>query len=115
MPEVDYVGSQALLERGMAALRQAVAESAETLASAAQERAPVDTGTLRASIHVEKVEASGLSVAAEVSTGGEANEYALYQEVGTSKMAAQPYMTPALVDHANLHRQVCEKAWEDAF
>lgn len=115
MPEVTYVGSAALMARGMAAVRQAVVESAETMATQAQALSPVDTGTLQASIHVSNVEAGAREVTATVSTGGEASEYAVYQELGTSKMAAQPYMAPALINHAPLHKAVCEAAWRGAF
>lgn len=115
MPIVTYVGSAALMARGMANITQAVTESAETLVSSAQQLAPVDTGTLKASIHVADVTAGPGQVSARVSTGGEASEYAVYQELGTSRMAAQPYMTPALAAHAELHRKVCEAAWKGAF
>lgn len=115
MPNVTYVGSAALMARGMAAVQQAVVESAETMASSAQAIAPIDTGTLRASIHVTDVQTGAREVSAKVSTGGEASEYAVYQELGTSKMAAQPYMGPALINHAALHRAVCEAAWRGAF
>lgn len=115
MPIVTYVGSPALIAQGMGRIAQAVTESAETLATAAQDLAPVDTGTLRASIHVKSVEAGATEVKATVATGGEASEYAEYQETGTSKMAAQPYMGPALINHAPLHKAVCEAAWKGAF
>jgi HK97 gp10 family phage protein len=115
MPQVTYVGSAALMARGMAAVRPAVVQSAETLASTAQSMAPVDTGTLRASIHVNDVQSSATEVTAKVSTGGEASEYAEYQETGTSKMAAQPYMGPAVIAHGPLHKAVCEAAWKGAF
>lgn len=115
MPRVTYVGSEALIARGMAGVQAAVTQSAEALAASAQAKAPVDTGTLRASIHVRDVQASATEVSATVSTGGEASEYAEYQEVGTSKMAAQPYMTPALVAHQPLHIRMCENAWKAGF
>lgn len=112
MPEVRLIGSAAIIARGMAGVQAAVAQSAEALAADAGAQAPVDTGTLRASIHVQSVEASGTEVKATVSTGGEASEYAVYQELGTSKMAAQPFMTPALAAHAPVHRRMCETAWK---
>lgn len=115
MPIVTYIGSPALIARGMAAVRPAVIQSAETLASAAQANAPVDTGTLRASIHVGDVTGGATEVTAKVQTGGEASEYASYVETGTSKMAAQPYMATALIAHAGLHRRICEAAWRGAF
>lgn len=58
----------------------------------AKTAAPVDTGRLRGSIHT-----TGKSTpnGAEASVGTNV-EYALYQELGTSKMQAQPFLKPAL-------------------
>ena len=59
--------------------------------SAARTRAPVDTGFLRSSITGDW-QVDGQHVTGEVRAGA---EYAYFVENGTSKMAAQPYMTPA--------------------
>lgn len=116
MPEVTYVGSKALIARGMAAVVPAVTQSGEAMSGQVNIRpTPRDTGTLLGSVHVSEVKVTGSEVTATVSTGGEASEYAVYQELGTSKMAAQPYMGPALINHAALHRAVCEAAWRGAF
>jgi len=96
----------------MQAVQSAVTQSAETLATSAQGHAPVRTGTLRASIHVQGVQASGTEIKATVATGGESSEYAEYVETGTSRMAAQPYMGPAVISHAPVHLRVCENAWK---
>ena len=58
----------------------------------AQHRTPVDTGLLRAS-ESRRVESHGDRVTGFVGTN---TEYAAFQEFGTSKMAAQPFLTPAL-------------------
>lgn len=50
--------------------------------------APVDTGALRASIHGQKTG----KYAGKVEDGV---HYGIYQEFGTYKMAAQPFMRPA--------------------
>jgi phage gpG-like protein len=50
----------------------------------------IDTGALRASIHVEMTDA----LTAMVSDGV---AYGVYLEFGTSRMAARPFMMPALV------------------
>ncbi|WP_288782258.1 HK97-gp10 family putative phage morphogenesis protein [uncultured Kocuria sp.] len=63
--------------------------SAAHIATEAKTRAPVRTGFLRGSIAV--VPTGRLSVA----VGATAN-YAAYVEQGTSRMAARPYMRPAL-------------------
>lgn len=56
---------------------------------------PVDTGYLKRSISRE-TKGRGASVVGRVFT---ATEYAIYQEFGTSKMIAQPFMFPALDAH----------------
>lgn len=66
---------------------------ADKIAADAKSRAPVDTGYLRSSIHAESK-----------SAGKEADvmvdaPYAAYVEYGTFKMAAQPFLTPAVEAH----------------
>ena len=51
--------------------------------------APVDTGALKNSINTKKVKESLYHVQDGV-------HYGIYQEYGTSRMAAQPFMTPAI-------------------
>lgn len=59
---------------------------------AAKQNCPVDTGRLRSSITNELGQDSqGL-----VATIGTNVEYAPYVELGTSRMAAQPFLLPAL-------------------
>jgi len=115
MPQVSYVGSEVLIGRAIGVLEDAVSQSGEALATTAQRLAPVDTGTLRASIHVDSVQRTGRSVTATVATGGEASEYAVYVELGTRRMGAQPYMTPALAQHEPVHAQMCANALRGAF
>ena len=55
----------------------------------AQEKAPVDTGTLKRSIKLD-IEDGGMRAVVEAEA-----EYAPYQEFGTRFMDAQPYMKPA--------------------
>jgi HK97 gp10 family phage protein len=54
--------------------------------------APVDTGFLRNSITVDSVNAMEAIIAPHT-------DYAEFVEFGTSRMAAQPYMRPALDEH----------------
>ena len=61
---------------------------AESIAQDVKERAPVKTGKLRDSIQFETKDTTA-TIFSDV-------EYALYVEVGTSKMKAQPYFRPAL-------------------
>lgn len=74
--------------RADAMLGTAVAKAANAVKGDAAAAAPVDTGNLRASISAQ---VAGLEAA--VSPGA---HYGIYVELGTSKMAAQPFLFPAL-------------------
>jgi HK97 gp10 family phage protein len=67
------------------------ARGAGQTAKSARALVPVRTGALRASIRVER---SGVGHA--VRAGGGAVDYAAYVEFGTRRMAARPYLRPAL-------------------
>jgi len=69
---------------------------AEAIVAKAKEKVPVRTGALKESIRVEHGE-SGSAVlgSAHVVAGGEKVVYATYVEMGTRKMAAQPYLRPS--------------------
>lgn len=69
---------------------RAVRKAALDVEAHAKRLAPVDTGALRSSI-TTSTGISGLE--AEV---GPTVHYGLYQELGTARMAPQPYMGPAL-------------------
>lgn len=76
-------GSPHAIDRGARAYADAVADLAEQLA-------PVDTGALRESIHVEPGDTQGsYRVVASA-------PYAVFQEYGTARMPAQPFLTPAV-------------------
>ena len=116
MPSVTYVGLGVLLARGMDALTDATAKAAEDLQGRAQAAAPVDTGTLRASIHVEGPESGGNSVTARVATGGEASEYAIPQHEGTSRgVPATKFLEVPLIGMAPVYRAYIERAMRSAF
>lgn len=83
MGEFRYIGTPALIARAQGALRTAVAQAAEDLTGKAQAATPVDTGTLKASIHVDGPHGGGNFVFARVQTGGEANAYAIFVHEGT--------------------------------
>lgn len=91
-------------------------ESCEDLVGKAQERTPVDTGTLRASIHVESVVSSGFTVRGTVATGGEANEYAVYQHEGTSRgVPATKFLEGPLIEHAPVYQAAMAAAARGQF
>lgn len=83
MPEVTYIGLAALHALAMDAVETAVTASAEDLVGAQQGAAPVKTGTLRGSIHIDEITRGGDSVTARTSTGGEADKYAIFVHEGT--------------------------------
>lgn len=66
-----------------------VKETAYEVMGRAVNAAPVDTGALKNSIHVEETGALSAIVADGV-------EYGIYNELGTSRMAARPFLTPAV-------------------
>ena len=69
----------------------------------AKKLAPVDTGNLRNSItHTVDEEEPAAYIGTNV-------EYAPYQELGTIHMKAQPFLKPAVADHANTYRKIIEK------
>ena len=68
---------------------KAVAKAAHDIEGRAKAHAPVDTGLLRSSISARREDALAWVVESPVA-------YSVYQEYGTSRMAAHPYMTPAV-------------------
>lgn len=70
-------------------LSEIIAAGAEVVCSSAKSMCPVDTGTLQSSIGVS-TEGNRATVSADA-------DYAAYVEFGTSKMAPQPYLMPALL------------------
>ena len=68
----------------------------------AKKLAPVDTGNLRNSITHE---VDNGEPAAYIGTNV---EYAPYQELGTIHIKAQPFLKPAVADHANEFRKIFE-------
>jgi HK97 gp10 family phage protein len=73
-------------------LNKALEDTAEVVRDTAQQNAPVDTGTLMNSI--EMVLENLGTYMAEAAVGTDLH-YAPYQEFGTYKMQAQPYLRPA--------------------
>lgn len=83
--EVNVDTEKASLE----GLKKGVLETALNIKSEAKNLAPVDLGQLRNSIDLSKDENDlTLRVGSNV-------EYAVYQEYGTKRTAAQPFMRPA--------------------
>lgn len=133
MPIVTYKGVAPMIAAMQAAMATGVTQSAEMFVGKAMAATPVDTGTLRASIHVEDVNVGGNTVTAKVSTGGESSEYALYVHEGTGPhkieghpflafngvvrrsvnhpgTAAVPFMAGPLMEHRSTHNAIVAAA-----
>ncbi len=81
----------------------AVKKTAKDIEATAKTLAPVDTGNLRSSIKT-----SDLRGVTQGSPGAEVRasaNYAIYQELGTSRMAPQPFMSPAADKHGPAFEQ----------
>jgi hypothetical protein len=110
MGEFRYIGLAALRAKAIAALEQAVNETAEDLVGKAQAATPVETGTLRGSIHTDGARVSGDSVTARVQTGGEASAYAIIIHEGHRADGSYPrragpakYIERPLVEEAPVY------------
>lgn len=86
---IAYNRIPAILAGARPKVEAALAKTAFDTQRTAQTLAPVDTGNLRGSMAA----ASAGSLRWRVTA---AAEYSLYVELGTRKMAAQPYLVPAL-------------------
>ena len=76
--------------------------AARNIERIAKDLAPIDTGALKNSIHVIKEKPLERIIADGV-------EYGIYQEYGTTRMGAQPFMTPAV----ERERAQLEAAWKE--
>ena len=93
------------MRRGERMTKTAVQNTAKDIAAGAQRRVPVDTGHLKASLHVDKLD----DLAALVSTDV---HYAKFVEYGTRHMGAQPYLIPAAEAARKPFEQRIRKAYE---
>lgn len=89
------------------AKNDAIAHALEAIGIQAEgdvaELAPVDTGRLRDSItHETHAEEESVYVGTNV-------EYAAYQEYGTSRMRAHPYLKPGIMNNLETYKEIAEK------
>ena len=85
-----------------AALLRGLEKCGLTAERFAKKLAPYDTGNLRNSI-THEVDDGEPSVYIGTNV-----EYAPYQELGTINMDANPFLKPAVADHANTYRKIIE-------
>lgn len=92
----------------LSALKAQVKAGLDQIGSAAEHHAkdmtPVRTGALRSSIWHRPTGDQ------EESVGTDTIEYAVYVELGTSKMHAQPYLRPAAENYGSEYVQIMENA-----
>ena len=101
MRKLDRMGGNVL-----DALGKAVEQTTQVAISDAQTNAAVDTGMLRQSIvHGSDVVHNTDSVTGIVGTSA---YYAIYQEMGTVKMAAHPFLMPALNANKDTFKKLSE-------
>lgn len=81
---------QAALEKKKQQIAAVLAKSAFDCQARAQQNAPVDTGFLKNSIHTVKIDETHYLVVVGAS-------YGIFQELGTHKMPAHPFLLPAFV------------------
>lgn len=92
--KIKTVRSAQLIEKRRDLVKQILVKTATDIEATAKSLAPVDTGFLRNSIQVDLGDIQELR--ARVKVGA---EYGRFVEFGTRKMAAQPYLTPAVEQH----------------
>lgn len=115
VPSVIYIGLPAMIAKGQQAVAEAVGKAAEDLNGRSQAVTPVDTGTLKASIHVEGPTVSGNTAEARVATGGESSAYAIYVHEGTSRMGAYKFIERPLLQMIPVYQKFISDAARDAF
>ena len=82
--------------------KEVVTKQCAKIAAQAKQLTPVDTGRLKGSIgyktEIEETANPAISGKTKRNVGfvGSAVDYAAYQEFGTRKMSAQPYLRPAV-------------------
>ena len=84
-----------ILDRITSEMRPKASQTVETygiaIAGAGAQNAPVDTGALRNTITSESHMEGDLTYIVQ-----DGVEYGIFQELGTSRMAAQPFLVPAI-------------------
>lgn len=110
MSNVQYKSNKKSVDTELARLFDLVLTGAgEIVRSNAVLLVPVDTGRLRNSIEYQPNPSER-----EVIIGSNV-EYAPYQELGTSKMKAQPFLKPGMLKSATAINQLAKKVFGGGF
>lgn len=116
MPEFHFVGAATLIGMSLDGVESTLRECAEDLVSEAQAAAPVDTGTLRASIQAGDVEGGGSEMSIKVFTGGESSGYAVFQHEGTSRgVPATKFLEGPLIANRGVYLEALSRAMKGTF
>lgn len=111
MSNVEFTDNSAkVLEAFQAAIGRSLERMGQTAEDHAKEYAPVDTGHLKKSIHHAVAEDEN---AAYVGTNDDEVDYAVFQELGTVKIPAHPFLKPAVAQHAGEYRKIIEEELKD--
>lgn len=93
---------QAAIEKKKQQINAVMAKTAFDCQALAQQHCPVDTGFMKNSIHVVKVNETHYMVVVGAS-------YAWFVELGTHKMRAQPFLMPAFVTTSKQAKAILQK------
>ena len=96
--------SKEILSAFEKAMHNALAAIGMTAEGHAKKNCPVDTGRLRNSI------SNAVDDSEEAAYIGTNVEYAPYVEIGTSRMAARPFLKPAATEHGEEYKKIMEAA-----
>lgn len=87
------------------AAKEALLQTAADIVALTKQLTPVDTGALKQSYGAVPIDSSTIEI-------GSDKEYAPYVEYGTSRMAAQPHLTPAFFQSEDTFRVRLKEAME---
>jgi HK97 gp10 family phage protein len=93
----------------IAALPATVMEAAQVIEHEIQQRAPEHTGALERSIEVDQTAgATSATAVVQVDDSAQSGDehYAIFQEFGTSKMAAKPFFRPGIESATDRSSQI---------
>lgn len=115
--QVDFKSNKAeALARAKKTTRDALNIVGDQVVGWAQDLTPVDTGNLKSSL-THEAESNNVEIVGASNSKAPIKDvnYAIYVELGTVKMHAQPYLRPAIESNLNAIRKTIEGVFADAF